>query len=385
MLLATLLTLLAAIAHPNSISSSELVSSPGGGFHVTLAFEARTVAEFHTLDLDGDGALTPAELATQADFFEAYFARHFRLALGSREERATGLFATELTHLAIDDLLGAAPAPPGGLPVDEAWLTVELELTPPKDAPAAATTHVWLEVDPFAVTSPDHRHFARLERSAGPADWTFSAANPLWVVPFDARAAEASPDEGALRGLGAWLRLGVDHILGGWDHLAFLFALVLATRTLRSLAATVTAFTLAHSITLGLAATGHVPAGGRWVEAVIAASIAFVGLHNIVRPEARSTWKEAAGFGLVHGLGFAGYLTETLAHAGRAGESPVVPLLGFNLGVEAGQLLMACAFAVGLALLERSRPAVPQERWTRLGSWPVVAIGLYWTFERVFG
>jgi len=181
-----------------------------------------------------------------------------------------------------------------------------------------------------------------------------------------------------------YVRLGVDHILGGWDHLLFLAALVLATRSVRALLATVTAFTVAHSITLGLAATGHLPAGGRWVEAVIAASIAWVGLHNVVGRTPRSTWKEAGGFGLIHGLGFAGFLTGVLARSGRA-DAPLGALFGFNLGVELGQVAVALALAAVLALLERALPKVPPRRLVVVGSLGVAAMGCFWTVERLIG
>jgi len=113
-------------------------------------------------------------------------------------------------------------------------------------------------------------------------------------------------------------------------------------RSLRSLVGVVTAFTVAHSVTLGLAATEVLEVGrlSGFVEAVIALSIAYVATENVLMPrQDRTRWPEAFVFGLVHGLGFAGFLGEALYGEPRR----VVPLLGFNLGVEAGQLLVVLA------------------------------------------
>ena len=132
--------------------------------------------------------------------------------------------------------------------------------------------------------------------------------------------------------------MGLDHILTGYDHLLFVLGLVLAAGSLRRLAITVTAFTLAHSVTLGLAAMGFVPAGGLWVELGIALSIVVVGARNLIQGVPRAAAGEALGFGLLHGLGFAGLLADALSgHDGGR----LLPLLGFNLGIEAGQLLVA--------------------------------------------
>ena len=154
--------------------------------------------------------------------------------------------------------------------------------------------------------------------------------------------------------LRAFLELGVDHILTGYDHLLFLLALLVVAPTLRALAWTITAFTAAHSITLALAALEVVTLPGRFVEIAIALSIAYVAAENLLRLEKRSLWLEALVFGLLHGLGFAGFLGEAL----RGEDDLVVPLIGFNLGVELGQLLFVVPLALllrGLTLALRSR------------------------------
>ena len=155
----------------------------------------------------------------------------------------------------------------------------------------------------------------------------------------------------------AWrfVRLGFDHILEGFDHLLFLFCLVLPARGFKSLAVVVTAFTVAHSITLFSAAFGYAP-DALWfpplVETLIAVSIVYMALENIVvaarpraapaRPGVSRRWIIAFGFGLVHGFGFSFALRETLQFAGA---HVVTSLFAFNVGVELGQLLVVALLA----------------------------------------
>jgi hypothetical protein len=154
----------------------------------------------------------------------------------------------------------------------------------------------------------------------------------------------------------AWrfVSLGFDHILEGFDHLLFLFCLVLPARGFTSLALVVTAFTVAHSITLLSAAFGYSP-DGLWfpplIETLIAASIVYMALENIVvatrpeglpRPAVSRRWILAFVFGLVHGFGFSFALRETLQFAGA---HVVTSLFAFNVGVELGQLLVLALLA----------------------------------------
>ncbi|MCC7054604.1 MAG: HupE/UreJ family protein [Gemmatimonadaceae bacterium] len=158
-------------------------------------------------------------------------------------------------------------------------------------------------------------------------------------------------------------RAGFLHILAGYDHLLFVCCLVLGLRGLRSLVTTITAFTVAHSITLAATALGVVP-GRLWfpplVEALIAASIIWVAIENIVLTDERlaSRWAIAFTFGLVHGFGFSFALSDSLQFAGG---NLVSALLAFNLGVEAGQVT-ALAVAVPLLWLLRRHAGRTRER-----------------------
>jgi len=149
--------------------------------------------------------------------------------------------------------------------------------------------------------------------------------------------------------------LGVQHILTGFDHLLFLLCLVIPFRRLRSLIPVITAFTVGHSITLIGTAFGLAP-DAKWfppfIEMVIAVSIVYMAVENIIGPDLRRRWIIAGLFGLVHGFGFADVLGEQLQFAGS---NLLTALLGFNLGIEIGQLIALSIFIPCLALVLRGR------------------------------
>ena len=174
--------------------------------------------------------------------------------------------------------------------------------------------------------------------------------------------------------------LGIEHILTGYDHLLFLFALLIVCESFASIVKIVTCFTLAHSLTLALATFDVVQIPGEIVEPIIAASIVYVGVENIFRrghPKWR--WLLTFAFGLVHGFGFAGVLRELgIAQSG----SVAVPLVAFNLGVEFGQI---CVAAIILPLLWQMKK-LPKfaPRFVPACSVLVAAAGAYWFIQRVW-
>ncbi len=179
----------------------------------------------------------------------------------------------------------------------------------------------------------------------------------------------------------SFLRLGVEHILKGYDHLLFLLGLLVACRRFSTMALVITCFTLAHSVTLALAALDLISLSPAVVEPLIAASIVFVGVENLLRRnEPRWRWALTLGFGLIHGFGFAGVLKE--AGLGSSGAGLLVPLFSFNLGVELGQVAVA---AVVLPVLWRLRRWRPYERYGQLViSLLVVLAGAFWLIQRLF-
>lgn len=198
------------------------------------------------------------------------------------------------------------------------------------------------------------------------------------------------PVPAARLAVAGYFGLGMEHIAGGLDHLLFITALFLLVRRAWPLAKTITAFTLAHSLTLALAALGVVHVPGAPVEAAIALSILFLA-RELLRPgacqgfAARSPWVVAFAFGLLHGFGFAGALAEVGL---PEGDIPLA-LLMFNLGVEAGQLVFVGALAATAAAL--SAAAAPlRQRAGRRARWiaatPAYAIGglaAFWWLERL--
>ncbi len=178
--------------------------------------------------------------------------------------------------------------------------------------------------------------------------------------------------------------LGVEHIWTGYDHLLFLFALLVVCRSFRSIVGIVTCFTLAHSLTLALATLDVVSLPARFVEPAIAASIVFVGVENLVRrgEEPKGRWALTFAFGLIHGFGFASVLRDL--GVGRGGQGLAMPLFTFNAGVELGQIVVA---AIVLPVVWKLRK---NEGFLRRGvpalSAVVSAAGTYWFLERtVFG
>jgi hydrogenase/urease accessory protein HupE len=178
----------------------------------------------------------------------------------------------------------------------------------------------------------------------------------------------------------AFLRLGIEHIWTGYDHLLFLFALLVVCRTFRSILAIISCFTLAHSLTLALATLGIVNVSSRITEPAIAASIVFVGIENLVRrgAEPRGRWALTFAFGLIHGFGFASVLRDL--GVGAHGEGVALPLFTFNLGVEIGQVAVA---AIVLPIVWYFRR---NERFVRAGvpvlSAIVAGAGTYWLLQR---
>mgnify|MGYP003639684313 FL=1 len=179
--------------------------------------------------------------------------------------------------------------------------------------------------------------------------------------------------------IGLYLQLGYQHILPkGLDHILFVLALFFASSRLKPLAWQVSAFTLAHTLTLGLAVLGLITLSPAIVEPMIALSIAFVAIENLVFKEMQR-WRPMVvfGFGLFHGLGFAGVLVDLGLPQGQLLPS----LLSFNIGVEAGQLTIILAMWF---VLHRFRDASWYPLLAKGASGLIAVVALWWVVERVF-
>jgi hydrogenase/urease accessory protein HupE len=215
-----------------------------------------------------------------------------------------------------------------------------------------------------------------IERSGGrKASFLLNASMPSTVL----------TEGGAGVGSGSgWVRLGIGHILSGFDHLAFVLGMLLLVRRWKALVLALTSFTLAHSITLALATLGVVHVPSRPVEAAIALSVAILAVE-VVR-EARGhpgwlrgrPWLLAFPFGLLHGLGFAG----ALGAMGLDPDNILLPLLWFNLGVELGQLAFVAAVLALAWLVLRYAPAW-LDRVRRALPYVIGPLAMVWLFQRL--
>jgi len=181
-----------------------------------------------------------------------------------------------------------------------------------------------------------------IEVEAPPAE---SAPEAVTHVPVAATSLE--PAVNSQSSFNQFLRLGIEHILKGYDHLLFLLALLIVSRDWLSSFKIITFFTIAHSITLAVATFNLVQVPSRFVEPLIAVSIVYVGVENLLRRgDPHGRWLLTFAFGLIHGFGFAAVLREMGVGSREGGVA--MPLFAFNLGVEVGQVIVA---AVALPLI----------------------------------
>jgi len=180
-----------------------------------------------------------------------------------------------------------------------------------------------------------------------------------------------------------FLRLGIEHIATGIDHLLFVACLIFVAGTVRRTAVTITGFTLSHSITLALASLGLLSLPRGAVESVIALSILFLAVEIAKGPRDTLTWRHpvlvAAAFGFLHGFGFAAALRET----GLPQQGLVGALLAFNLGIEVGQIAFAAAIFGLLKLVAHAPMSGQTTGMRRFGAYAVGILASYWLFDRL--
>jgi HupE / UreJ protein len=317
---------------------------------------------------------------------------------------------TEPMHLPLDakPTAAAAAATPGVAAYVARWLALAIPTNAGALActPTAATATA--DADNFVVVSW-HASCARaIDSLVADLDAFFAVDRKMEAIVRVGRAGSSdvvanvvrAGDSPALLKLGElsllrWIRYGMNHIYSGIDHVSFVLALLLVVMlrrsdgryvikpfgaTLRATATVVTAFTLAHSLTLIAAALGWLSLPSRVVESAIAASIAYTAAENIIRPDARWRYFLTFGFGLAHGLGFASALAVDLPPHGV-----VPPLLCFNVGVEIGQLTIV---AIALPLFYSAARWLGAERYRRWAmpvlSAVIFAFGSLWFVERAF-
>lgn len=348
-------------AHALSVAHVDIEVSDGAPVRMELDLSLRDLALTVPLDANRDEQVTWGELEDAREPIEALVTESVQLSTA----------------------VGPCRLVPEGLATrrydDGGYATLRLL------AHCPASTGLSLDYRLFRDRDPDHRAHVTLRRD-GQASAAIARGAP---VRFDVAIA------GSSAGFVDYLREGVHHILIGYDHLAFLLTLLLTASLVRAGGAwqaasgwrpalmqalgIITAFTVAHSITLSLAALGWVTPASRAVEAAIAASVLVAALNNIRVFVARRLWLLAFGFGLIHGFGFAGALGELGLPTGAR----VSALLGFNAGVELGQVAAAAVALPVLFVMRGSRTYVR-------GVLPVVslliaALACYWLWERLAG
>ena len=233
-----------------------------------------------------------------------------------------------------------------------------------------------------------HRAFVKLENEGEVKTGLLSPAE-------DRLRIEYGKPETVAHGMASFIREGVWHIWTGYDHVLFLLALLLPSVVRRkdgfwrgvdrlrpalwSVLRTVTAFTLAHSITLSMAGLGWIQLSPRLVEPVIAASVMLAAWNNLRPIVLEREWCVAFGFGLIHGFGFAGVLQEL----DLTGGSLIRPLLGFNLGVELGQAAIVLLFVPAAFALRQS--AFYQKGVLGFGSVAILLVAAGWLVQRLVG
>jgi hydrogenase/urease accessory protein HupE len=246
--------------------------------------------------------------------------------------------------------------------------SIRIHWRQPLDRPAG-TVAIEGRLFPY---DPQHQTFINVYETGLSAQAIIDRSHPRFEYFTGSR-------QGTLAVVGKFLPSGIHHILIGPDHILFLVGLLLTGGSLRRLALIVTGFTVAHSLTLSLAALNLVTPPARLIEPAIALSIIVVGADNLVAHQGRDlrAWF-AFAFGFIHGFGFANVLREMSLPARALGWS----LLSFNVGVEIGQLLVVAVVAAALAAV-RSRSELAARRVAFAGSIGVVAAGAFWFVQRI--
>jgi hypothetical protein len=312
------------------------------------------------LDHDGDGALTSGELSAREAELSQYALSHLQLARGGE---VCSVHASSLR------LVEHSDGPYARLPLD---VRCRAESAP-----------LELQYGLFFALDPQHR---AIVETGGEAQVITAQRRTLRV--------DLTRPEHAASSLGL-VRQGMEHILSGLDHVLFLLALLLpsvlrrkqdessSVRQIRSVLGdvvrVVTAFTVAHSLTLGLAALGLVSMSADVIEPAIAASVAIAALDNLWPVFGADRWTIAFALGLLHGFGF----SSALSDLGLSGAALLRGLCAFNVGVELGQLGVVLVF-VPLAFVLR-RAHLYRFVLLRGGSLAIAALSLVWFYERVVG
>lgn len=333
-----------ASAHPNSLASSK-ITFENKRMVVSLLVDQPSVLELDKVDLKIKSSYTEEELTyVMKEKLFAYIQKGFVVKNNGEP------MAAEMENVSL--------AAGNNLQIDLVYSSDQL------------IDKVDLEYNLFFDYSNTHKNVATIESGETSSEFIFSEKSRTLGM-------EAGLEVPFLTAVKQFIILGVEHILTGYDHLMFLFALVLLGGTFKNMLKIITSFTVAHSITLILAALDIIVLPGRLVDIVVAASILYVAIENFVVKNTNYRWVLTFVFGLVHGFGFAGALAETQIPKNHF----VSSLLTFNIGVELGHIMVVAILLPIILYVKRFD-------WNRLfvyGMSSVVGLfGLLWLVERVF-
>lgn len=349
-----------ASAHTLSVSHLDVAVDEAGETRVELDVALRDLALTLPIDANRDEAITWGELQAQRGALETLV----------------------LSNLTLSRLSSDCRLAPAGLATrrydDGMYAVVQFSARCPRTGTLRIDYRLLFDRD------PQHRALVTV-RQAGKTSTGIARA--------DATVVEATLEGG--NPFVDFVREGIHHILIGYDHLAFLISLLLPAALIRTarrwqpspgfqhsflhILGIVTAFTVAHSVTLSLAALGWITPASRWVEAAIAASVLLAALNNLWPVVTRRVWAVGFLFGLIHGFGFAG----ALAELGLPQQSRLLALFGFNLGVELGQLAVVVVLLPVLFLLRG-------QRWYARVAMPLLSVAIavlagWWLVTRLAG
>jgi hypothetical protein len=274
----------------------------------------------------------------------------------------------------VTTMLALASAPPVLAAVIGAAQQEAAPASSPEASPAASAARPSTRMRAAADTVQTAPQQPRASTAASDA----VQAAPKEPPPTFAAPAERTWDARVHQDAWPFFRLGAHHIAVGYDHLLFLLGLLLFRQSLARVVGVVTAFTVAHSLTLALAALGWITPPGPLIDALIPVTIAYVGAAAALRPDSRHGPLLAFGFGLVHGFGFAAALREALGL--RMGADWLIALASFNLGIEAFQVVAVCLVYPLLRFADRFAWSTSARRLLAFG---VMSAGLVWLVERL--
>ncbi len=366
--LAVLLSAFSAWAHPN-LQNALWVSFEPETVRLAVNVTAREISVAQQVGLPGADSI-PGEFAFAAEAHKSYLLSHLELSCNGKA------LAGKFVKL-------SPPAATG----DPESTFYQYELEYPLGGPAPAEVsflHSMLKEWPYAAGTPwSVSYVVRSKRSDrdGVATGLLRFAETM-AVPTgwgNAGGGSARSGPGVVRIAGEYVHHGFMHIVTGYDHLLFVTALVIATLGFKEMFKVILAFTVAHTLTLALSVFDLVRLPSFLVEPVIAASIVYVALENILRPHrahSRSRLLVAFGFGLIHGLGFAGGLLEAMEGLPRLGIW--VSLAAFSLGVEIGHQTVVLPLFGLLRLTRRGASPGRQRSLTRGASALIACCGAYY-------